>query len=99
MRKSKTLLSLAVGESNCIWDYAQLLIFIRSLSPDIELHEDFLSMESLHGEDILNAVKKSCLESDFAMKCLRGLSTDGAPAMLGRQHGFIMRFTIFVAEE
>ena len=75
---------------------AQLLIFIRGLSSCFELHEDFLSMESLHGntqgEEILNAVKKSCLESDFDMKCLRGLCTDGAPAMLGRQHGFIMRF-------
>ena len=65
VRNSKTLFSLAVDESNDICDSAQLLIFIQSLSPDVELHEDFLSMESLHGntqgEDIFEAVKKSCL--------------------------------------
>ena len=60
-------------------------------------------MESLHGntqgEDIFEAVKKSYLESDLDMKCLRGICTDGTPALLGRQQGFVTRFTKFVAEE
>ena len=33
------------------------------------------------------------------MKCLRGVCTDDTPAILGRQQGFITRFTIFVAED
>ena len=100
---SKTLFSLAVDESNDICDSAQLLIFIRSLSPDFEIHEDFLSMESLRGntqgEDIFEAVKKSCLGSDLDVTCLRGICTDGAPAMLGRKQGFVARLTEYVAED
>lgn len=100
---SKTLFSLAVDESNDICDSAQLLIFIRSLSPEFEIHEDFLSMESLHGntqgEDIFEAVKKSCLDSDLNMTCLRGICTDGAPVMLGRKQGFVARLTEYVIEE
>ena len=49
VRNSKTLFSLAVDESNDICDSAQLLIFIRILSPDNELHKDFLPIKSLHG--------------------------------------------------
>ena len=93
---------MTVVESNDICDSAQLFNFIRSMSPDFELHKDFLSTESLHGytqgEDIFEAVKKSCLESDLDIKCQRGHCTDGAPAMLGGQQGFVTRFTIFVAE-
>ena len=99
---SKTLFSLTVDESNDICDSAQLLIFIRSLSPDFEIHEDFLSMESLRGntqgEDLFVAVKKSCLESDLDMICLRGICTDGGPAMLGRKQGFVARSIEYVAE-
>ena len=103
LRSSKTLFSLAVDESNDACESAQLLIFIRSLSSHFELHEDFLSMESLHGytqgEDIFEAVKKSSLESYHDMKCLRVLCTDGVLAMLGRNQGFVTRFAIFMAEE
>ena len=60
-------------------------------------------MESLNGnkpgEDIYEAAKKSCLESDLDMKCLRGLCTDGAPVMLHRQQGFVTCFTEYAAEE
>ena len=41
---------------------------------------------------------KSGLESDLDVKCLRGLCTDGAPAMLDRQQGFVKRYTNVVAE-
>ena len=60
-------------------------------------------MESLHGntqeEDTFEAEKKSCLESYLNMECLTGLCIDGAPAMLGRQQGFVTRFSKFVAKE
>ena len=94
---------MAVDESNGIRDSAQLLIFIRSLPPDFELPWDFLSTESLHGntqgEDIFQAVRKSCLEPDLDMKCLMGVSSDGAIAMKVRQQGFATRLTKFVDEE
>ena len=60
-------------------------------------------MESLRGntqgEDIFEAVKKSCLESDLNMTCLRGICTDGVPAMLGRKQGFVARLTEYVTED
>ena len=38
-------------------------------------------------------------DPDLDMKCLGGLCTDGAPAMLGRQQGFVAHVNNFVAEE
>ncbi|KRZ00656.1 General transcription factor II-I repeat domain-containing protein 2B [Trichinella zimbabwensis] len=43
-----SLFSLAVDESTDITDSAQLLIFVRSLSPSFELCEGLLSMETRH---------------------------------------------------
>ncbi|OAF67748.1 hypothetical protein A3Q56_04426 [Intoshia linei] len=89
---SKSIFSLAVDESTDICDSAQLLIFVRSLSSDFITHEDLLSMETLRGiacgVDIFEAVKKSCRDSNLDMKNLRGICSDGAPAMIGRKQGF-----------
>ena len=60
VNKKTSLFSLAVDESTDIKDSAQLLVFIRSLSPRFDLCEDLLSMETLsshtRGEDIFVAV-------------------------------------------
>ena len=65
--------------------------------------QDFLSMESLCGntqvKDIFEAIKKSCLESVLYMTCLRGICTDGAPAMLGWKQGFVMCLTKYVPKD
>ncbi|KRZ64399.1 hypothetical protein T10_4274, partial [Trichinella papuae] len=54
-----SLFSLAVDESTDITDSAQLLIFVRSLSPSFELCESIMSMETLatrtRGQDIFLA--------------------------------------------
>ena len=82
-----SLFSLAIDESTDITDSAQLLIFVRSLSPTFELCEDLLSMETLatrtRGEDIFLAVKRACIQFGVDLKNLRGICTDGAPAMVG----------------
>lgn len=58
-----SVFALAVDESTDVTDSAQLLIFIRSLSPNFELCEDLLSMETLstrtRGEDIISCSKAS----------------------------------------
>jgi len=96
-------LRLALDESTDITDSAQLLIFIRSLSPTFELCEDLLSMETLstrtRGEDIFLAVKRACISSCVNLMNLRGICTDGAPAMVGKQQGFVSRFTEYVSKE
>ena len=87
LNKKASLFSLAVHEPTDIKDSAQLLVFIRSLSPRFDLCEDLLSMETLssrtRGEDIFVAVKNICLRNGLDLKNLRGNCTDGAPAMTG----------------
>ena len=74
VNKEASLFSLAVDESTDIKDSAQLLVFICSLSPSLQLCEDLLSMETLssctHGEDILLAVKNACIHNGLDLKKL-----------------------------
>ena len=103
VNKEASLFSLAVDESTDIKDSAQLLVFIRSLSPSFQLCEDFLSMETLssctRGEDILLAVKNACICNGLDLKNLRGICTDGTPAMTGSIQGFVARFSEYVSKE
>ena len=101
--KKESLFSLAVDESTDINDSAQLLIFVRCLFSSFELCEDFLSMKTLatrtRGEDIFIAVKNACIRSGLDLKYLRGVCTDGTPAMTGNQQGFVTRFADYVSNE
>jgi len=67
-----------------------------------DLCEDLLSMETLssrtRGEDIFVAVKNICLRSELDLKNLRGICTDGAPAMTGNLKGFVARFSEYVSK-
>ncbi|KAG8225058.1 hypothetical protein J437_LFUL000036 [Ladona fulva] len=107
VNKEESLFALAVDESTDIKDSvkfikAQLLIFL-SLSPTFELCEDLLSMETLtthtRGEDIFVAVKKACIQSGVDLKNLRGICTDGAPAMTSKQQGLVARMSDYLSKE
>ena len=78
-----------------------LAVDVRCLSSSSELCEDFLSMETLatrtRGEDKIIAVKNACIRSALDLKYLRGICTDGAPAMTSNQQGFVARFSDFVS--
>ena len=52
-----------------------------------------------HWEDIFIAVKNACIRSELDLKYLRGICTDGAPAMIGNQQGFVTRFSEYVSNE
>ena len=103
INKKENIFLFAVDESTDINDSAQLLIFARCLSSSFELCEDFLSMETLaartRGEDIFIAVKNACIRSGLDLKYLRGICTDGAPAMTSNQQGFVTRFSDYVSNE
>ena len=103
INKKESLFSLAVDESTDINDSAQLLIFFLCLSLSFELCKDFLSMETLatrtRGEEIYIAVKNACIHSGLDLKNLRGICTDGAPAMTGNQQGFVTRFSDCVSNK
>ncbi|KAG8232765.1 hypothetical protein J437_LFUL012904 [Ladona fulva] len=51
------------------------------------------------GEDIFLAVKKACIQSDVDLKNLRGICTDGAPAMTGKQQGLVARMSDYLSKE
>ena len=103
INQKQSLFSLAVDESTDINDSTQLLILVFCLSSSFELCEDFLSMETLatrtRGEDIFIAVKNACIRSGLDLKYLRGICTDGAPAMTNNQQGYVTRFSDYVSNE
>ena len=84
---------MAVDESTDIKDSAQLLVFIRSLTPTFELCEDLLSMETLssgtRGECMFVAAKNAGIKNGLEIKNLRGICMDGASAMTGSIKGFV----------
>ena len=51
------------------------------------------------GEDIFIAVKKACIRPGLDLKYLRGICTDGVPAMAGNQQEFVTRFSDYVSNE
>ena len=103
VNKEASLFSLAVDESTDITDSAQILVFIRSLTPTSELCEDLLSMEILssrtRGEDIFVAAKNACIKNGLALKNLRDICSGGALAMTGNIKGFVARFSEYVSKE
>ncbi|KAG6445807.1 hypothetical protein O3G_MSEX004113 [Manduca sexta] len=85
--------SLALDESTDISSTAQLLIFIRGVTQDFEVYEELLGMCSLKdqtkGVDILNALLDECSETDLDLSKLSGVTTDGAPSMIGVNSGLV----------
>lgn len=77
-------------------DNAQLLVYIRFLNRDKnEFCEDLLGVTSLQtttrGEDIYLAIKEMVLKRGIEPKQVVSITTDGAPAMMGREKGAVAR--------
>ena len=51
------------------------------------------------GEDIFITVKNACIRSGLDLKYLRGICTNGAPAMTGNQPGFVTKFLDYVSNK
>ena len=84
--------SLALDESTDISDTAQLAVFIRGVTNDFEIKEEFLDLASMKstttGEDLSQEVLKMTERFRLDPKKQSGLTTDGAPAMVGKRKGF-----------
>jgi len=89
--------SIALDESTDIVDTAQLAVFIRGVTVDLGVYEEFLCTVPLlgttTGEDIFMAVKSVFLRFDLDWANLKLVSTDGAKAMTGIITGFRGRIT------
>lgn len=44
-------------------------------------------------------MKKACIHFGVDLKALRGICTGGAPAMTGKQQGFVTRMSNYVSKE
>ena len=84
------------GWDTDISDTAQLVIFIRAVTADFDIVEEFLDMASLSstttGMDICEQVIKVEEKSERNPAKLCGVTTDGAPSMTGRINGFTSKF-------
>lgn len=72
---------------------AQLLVFVRMVFEDFSTREELLALLPLktttRGVDIYNTVKEFFLQKKVPLEKLVAVTTDGAPAMIGRHTGFI----------
>ena len=87
--------SLALDESTDITDTAQLVVFIRGVTDEFQIKEfvDLASMKSTTtGDDLTLEVLKMTKKFQLNPKKLSGLTTDGAPAMVGKHKGFCKTF-------
>nr|KAF6296031.1 hypothetical protein mMyoMyo1_009163 [Myotis myotis] len=80
--------SLALDESNDVKDTAQLLIFIRGISDNFEITEEFLAMEPLkgktRGEDLYDRVSTVIEKMKLPWSKLANVTTDGSPNLTGK---------------
>lgn len=84
--------SLALDESTDIADISQILIFVRTINKEFEIHEELLELKSLEtstkGIDIYNALNDVVSKYGGFEKC-SGIATDGAKAMVGHKTGLV----------
>ncbi|XP_077093645.1 general transcription factor II-I repeat domain-containing protein 2B-like [Siphateles boraxobius] len=89
----KGAFSIALDESTDISDTAQLLIFIRTVTENFDIGEELLSVESMKdtskGVDICDAVCHSLDAYKVNLASMVGVTTDGAPAMVGSRAGAV----------
>uniref|UniRef100_A0A8C8SXX4 Uncharacterized protein n=1 Tax=Pelusios castaneus TaxID=367368 RepID=A0A8C8SXX4_9SAUR len=85
--------SLQFSESVDMTDTAQLIVFVRMAFKDTTVKEDFLTFlpfkEQTRGEVIYKEFKRYVTEKNIPLEKLVSISTDGAPAMLDVNSGFI----------
>ncbi|XP_078495358.1 general transcription factor II-I repeat domain-containing protein 2-like [Ciona intestinalis] len=88
-----TYFSIALDESTDLSDTAQLLIFIRGITDKFEVHEELLSLQSLKGQtrgvDIFDAICSAFCHHNVDWNKLVGVTTDGAPSMVGKRSGCV----------
>ena len=87
--------SLQLDESTDVSDTAQMCVFIRMVFSDITAKEELLTVlfmkEQTRGEDIFQTFKNFIEKTELPMYKLVSITTNGAPAMVGRVNGFIAK--------
>ena len=120
MKKAQNFLSyvLALDESIDIRSAAKLAIFIRGVDDYFEITEELAAIAVIKGttrnSDLLQGVVAIVKSLGLSLSKLSGITTDGAPSMVGRQQGlgnllqpeaskvgndFIMQFHCIIHQE
>lgn len=85
--------SLQMDESLDLTGTAQLIIITRMSFEDYSVKEEMLCLlplkEKTRGEDIYLVFKNFVLERKLPLHKLSSITTDGAPAMIGKNKGFV----------
>ncbi|XP_068103334.1 general transcription factor II-I repeat domain-containing protein 2A-like [Hyperolius riggenbachi] len=96
------MFSIAADESTDVSDVAQLLVFIRGVTPMFEITEELAAMKSMHGtttgEDLFREVSEVINDLALDWSKLVGVTTDGAKSMVGRHNGLVARVSQKVIE-
>lgn len=91
--KNFVYFSLALDETSDINDTAQLAIFIRGVDSQMNINEELLELVSMKGtttgRDIKDAVINCTQSRQIDLKNLVGITTDGAPSMVGKNVGAV----------
>lgn len=85
--------SLAMDDSTDTRDIAQLAIFVRGCDTNFDVTEELLELFPLVGTttcaDLFSALETSMDRSGLLWSKLSGLTTDGAPCMVGENMGLV----------
>jgi len=91
--KSCRFFSLQFDESIDVVDTAQLIVFIRMVFCDFSMKEEFLTILPIKGTtrgiDMMETFMAFAEKTKLPLHKLVAMSTDGAPSMVGRNHGFL----------
>ena len=83
-------------------DTAQLLIFVRGISENLEITEELLSLELMKdtttGEDIFECVENGFRTMELPWQKMVSVTTDGCPSLTGKNVGLLKRLSDRVAE-
>ena len=95
--------SLALDESTDQGDTAQLVIFIRGIDENLNVTEEMLDLCHMKGtttgRDIYEYVDLALEKFNVDRRTIYSITTDGAPALTGKNNGFVALFKQSVDHE
>lgn len=89
--KNFQFFSIALDESTDTTDTAQLAVFVRGVNKIFDIVEEFVQLVPIKGSttgaDVLQALLQCTTEMNLDLSKLVSVTTDGAPAMIGKHKG------------